>query len=558
MRTPALWLLLPGFALGQFAGLSTSHDGRVLHFSTMLRQNGTQQLNYGKIFRVTPEKGVELALERDYVPIPGVSSTSPYTPGLDYSLSSFYRLGHTFTSESGALAGFSEEANCRGPSAIRCSIMANRTTLGMRSVPGTGVITPDGQYALTLTLGPLGRSIVRYYRGGVVAREFVTPFSATPGFPAFQIADDGSFSYQGPHSTFLITAQGREAEMLGLTQVRFLGRTAYLLDENGDLDVLDLASGMRRRIRSNMGTCLMRIGLSGTIYQACDGLGRVSLRGGSFETLTKDQIVDFIVSSNEAVAWYLSAAGEIRSIDLASGVTRRYVGPTPTLLEALPAISAHNLTKLPAVTLAPTTAATPPLPYELAGVRVLVNGEPAPIAAVGPDGVVFQAPHAPAGFVPLRVEVAGASEFTKPFSTTASVLLHDPRFVRDSRGQMALAVHGDWNGLVTNVRPAQGGEVLHFYLTGWSGVPGAPPLGHPAPQDRAIPSDGSIACSLNQSNERPGSVEVLFLGLAPGTVGYSQLSVRLPARVAPGVAQLTCRLEKAAWSGGDSVVFPVQ
>ena len=126
MRTPWLLLAFTGIAAGQFAGFSTSADGSVLHFSTMLRQSGTQQLNYGKIFRVTPEKGVELVLEhRDYV-------LTPPIPGSATSTSNYYRYGGTVTSANGTLTGYGEFRDCRGGSFGVC---AGHAKMGRRVRP---------------------------------------------------------------------------------------------------------------------------------------------------------------------------------------------------------------------------------------------------------------------------------------------------------------------------------------------------------------------------------------------------------------------------------------
>ena len=559
MRTAGLLLASVACAQVPFTGLSTSADGSVLHFSTMLRQAGTSQLNYGKIFRVTPEKGVELVLERDFVPIPPGS-------GVITTTSNYYQFGDTFTGDDGSLLGYTEIRDCVGPSSGACVANRQRTVrAGLEFLGATAKFSSNREYALAARAGGLGTNTFALYRAG----QFVRNTPAIHGLGSYDVGDDGSFAYDAASDgdfTTIITSQGKQIVEPGKPLLQFLGSSVYLLQPTGALEAIDLASGRRRQVRDGLESCPIRLGLSGTLYQACQGLRRVSLRGGQPEPLTPDQMVDFVVSRNESIVWYLSAAGEVKSLDLITGATRTYIRRTPILTPLLTPISRGDLTQLQGSALAPAHTAGAPLPLELEGVRVRVNGELAPIASVRPDGVVFQLPPSVSNPVTIGVEVTGTSEFAVPFETISlGVNLHYPRLVLSPGGELtqgfgrtplALIAHGDWSGLVTNARPAQAGQVIHLYLTGLSLVPGTPPLGHAAPLDRAVPFDGAVECSLSQATPEIKPVETLFLGLAPGTVGYSHLSVRVPGRVS-GLAQLNCSLRKLGWQGSITALFPV-
>jgi len=43
------------------------------------------------------------------------------------------------------------------------------------------------------------------------------------------------------------------------------------------------------------------------------------------------------------------------------------------------------------------------------------------------------------------------------------------------------------------------------------------------------------------------TVEVLYAGLAPGTIGYYQVSLRLPEVLVSSVTVVTCALEVSGW-----------
>jgi uncharacterized protein (TIGR03437 family) len=87
------------------------------------------------------------------------------------------------------------------------------------------------------------------------------------------------------------------------------------------------------------------------------------------------------------------------------------------------------------------------------------------------------------------------------------------------------AIHQDWSSYVTPDRPASPGEVLHLYGTGFSPVQPAVATGMPASASPLAVVPATPMCTSDPG----GPTTVVYLGLAPGLVGYYQMDGQLPA-----------------------------
>lgn len=193
-----------------------------------------------------------------------------------------------------------------------------------------------------------------------------------------------------------------------------------------------------------------------------------------------------------------------------------------------------------------------PLPLELAGVRVRVDGVEAPILAVAGFGLYQQVnfqnpietddraklPPEPAVYVAYRIEVSSTETTLK----TAAYRNPGPAVFMDANG-FALAQHASDYSLVTEENPARPGEYVILYATGvvsYSRVINAPALGMPAPFD---PLGWTQPATSAQSELRPyiymgyrdpviGStsrfVPQAFVGLMPGGTGVFQINFQVP------------------------------
>jgi uncharacterized protein (TIGR03437 family) len=129
----------------------------------------------------------------------------------------------------------------------------------------------------------------------------------------------------------------------------------------------------------------------------------------------------------------------------------------------LATIFGADLTSVSGTVIAPAF----PLPFELAGVSVLVNGRSAPIYSIafnnGEDQISFQAPYATStGPDAVVVEVFDQGEQTAKIITDS--FTEDPGIFAYN-GNFALAVHPSDGALVGASDPALPGEVLVLYAT---------------------------------------------------------------------------------------------
>jgi hypothetical protein len=206
-----------------------------------------------------------------------------------------------------------------------------------------------------------------------------------------------------------------------------------------------------------------------------------------------------------------------------------------------------------------------PLPTELAGVSVWVNGTPAPILAVanvaGQQQINFQMPltypygthlgtcpcpgilvHGPHGYG--FVLNWGAGQW-------GDSLLHSAAIFGAFPGGTPAIVHGADYSLITGSSPAHVGEVIVIYATGLGGGIPAVPVGNAAPLSPL--SQGYTPIVLIGGV----AAHVEFSGLAPGLAGVNQLNVVVP-QVPPG--QQTVAIQYVANAGGLGLpaTIPVQ
>ena len=173
-------------------------------------------------------------------------------------------------------------------------------------------------------------------------------------------------------------------------------------------------------------------------------------------------------------------------------------------------------------------ASTIPLPLELAGVQVLVNGLPAGIFSVydnnGQDQISFQ--------VPWETDTGpGAAQITILNSGDTVGTAQVDSYTEDpgvfvSNGY-AVAVLPDYS-LIAPSNPAYPGDTIILYTTGLG------PVSPPVADGEAGPSSLSITQDPFQVVVNGEPCQVSFSGLAPGFVGVYQLNVVLPDDLPPG------------------------
>lgn len=179
-----------------------------------------------------------------------------------------------------------------------------------------------------------------------------------------------------------------------------------------------------------------------------------------------------------------------------------------------------------------------PLPRMLAGVRVSLSTQDAPMLAVADLGA-FQ-------IVSFQVPWEGAGPFSISQGSNSAALPGQSapwgQFFIDPSGDVYAQHVSDYRA-VTSADPARPGEWIVLLGTNFGDVFSHPPTGAPAAAqplssvDPGSPIGWSYTVNLLQSGQLV-SLESNYIGLAPGRVGVYQINARMPKDLAPGTVSL--------------------
>lgn len=170
-----------------------------------------------------------------------------------------------------------------------------------------------------------------------------------------------------------------------------------------------------------------------------------------------------------------------------------------------------------------------PIPTELNGVQVLVNGLAAPVVLTGATQIVALIPYEVSGarFATFQVMVngSGSNKVTVYVDNTAPGI-----YTLSENGIGAGAIlHADYT-LVTDSSPSVPGETVLLYMNGLGTVTPAVGDGAAAPGNQLSISDenGGILVYLDDGVHALAQANVSFNGLAPGFAGLYQVNFTLP------------------------------
>ncbi|MBI3281836.1 MAG: PQQ-dependent sugar dehydrogenase [Acidobacteria bacterium] len=197
-----------------------------------------------------------------------------------------------------------------------------------------------------------------------------------------------------------------------------------------------------------------------------------------------------------------------------------------------------------------TTAATFPLPLELQGTSLTINGVPAPLYAVaragGQEQINFQAPYEISGSRTATLVVTSQGQASLPV-TVAVEDEHPGLFVLPGGGAAALDSAGR---VISRDNPARRGQPVSIFATGLGRAANEPATGQPAPS--SPPAAGNVTPQVTIG---AAAAPVGFSGLAPGFAGLYQINVTVPLTAATGDVDLVVALGSAA---APPVKLPVQ
>jgi uncharacterized protein (TIGR03437 family) len=172
------------------------------------------------------------------------------------------------------------------------------------------------------------------------------------------------------------------------------------------------------------------------------------------------------------------------------------------------------------------SAVSQPLPTEIAGTSVRINGLPAALLYVSDLQINFVVPQSVTGTTALVVVESSDGEST---AFEATLRPYDPAIFFDSGTNLG-AVLRSGSGQKTNVVPALPGSFVEIFATGLG------PL--ISPRRGVLVTDKPVTATLNGQ-----AMEVSYSGIAPGFVGLYQINAKVPDGLAPGTYSLLVQQE---------------
>jgi uncharacterized protein (TIGR03437 family) len=170
----------------------------------------------------------------------------------------------------------------------------------------------------------------------------------------------------------------------------------------------------------------------------------------------------------------------------------------------------------------PTLATSMPLPTQLGGVQVTVNGVASPLMGVWPGQINFQVPDGTAvGTAQVAISVPGQQVVTATVPVVASAPGIFVTDFFDTNRPGAVLTSGN-QVTSTTVRAARN-EVIQIFATGAGPLTQTVADGSPAP---VSPLAETVANPRVFIGDEEAAVE--FSGLAPGYVGLWQINARVP------------------------------
>jgi uncharacterized protein (TIGR03437 family) len=159
------------------------------------------------------------------------------------------------------------------------------------------------------------------------------------------------------------------------------------------------------------------------------------------------------------------------------------------------------------------------LPATFGDVRVVFDGEPAPLFGIGPFQITAQVPYSVAGKSEVSVQL-----FYKeiPSNTiTLKVVPAAPRIVAALGSNEAIVLNEDGSRNSAG-NPARAGSIIALFATGYGQTSPPGVTGEPAQQPYAMPL---LTASLTIGD---APADLFYEAEAPGLVGLLQVNARVP------------------------------
>jgi uncharacterized protein (TIGR03437 family) len=200
--------------------------------------------------------------------------------------------------------------------------------------------------------------------------------------------------------------------------------------------------------------------------------------------------------------------------------------PVPTTLAPREIVTIHGTFLCVA-----TASASPPLPNQLGGCAVSLNGSPLALYSVAPDQITAILPQAPEdGISDLKVvrytdvsatQIAAQNDFYPTLAPVAIAFLE-----RDDNGTTLLAAQYTDGSFAGSEHPLAPGDIVTLYLTGVGTTVQTFP-------DGVAPNATSQATAQIEITVEGLSAQILYAGLQPQYPGFDQIVLQLPQYALP-------------------------
>jgi uncharacterized protein (TIGR03437 family) len=277
---------------------------------------------------------------------------------------------------------------------------------------------------------------------------------------------------------------------------------------------------------------------TGLIWVA-DPVSSLAIHFPAFNQLTPDggAPIGALVDNAGPLAVLEDAGGNLYLADAAHRVTIFYAGLGP--INAANFLYPNNLA--PGMITAvftqgnfnqfggqPARATTLPLPTQLNGDEVLLNGAPVPLFYADPNQINFQVPMEAGQTGTADLQVVEVATGRVLGDTTVGMTAALPGFFTQAgNGSGAAAALNQDNTVNSQANPAMQGSVIQLFGTGQGFIAGGPPDGSASSGQLQTPD---LPALIMGTNFVPAA-NILYSGLAPGEVGVWQVNVLIPDSV---------------------------
>jgi uncharacterized protein (TIGR03437 family) len=516
------WALVPAFA--QFGSLATNHDGSRVYFVSNLRQTGTNQPPWGKVF-VADAAGIwPLAIRnRD------VNWVSPS----GYITNPFNLTAVAIAHDESRLALLGgPDCNYGSP----CSLIDlsqtdiyDSTGQDTLTIPGRRAnISPNGRWALMSEKTPVG--ILATSTIDLTTGQSSTFDWWKNRWSPLAIADEGTTALVDANNLYLIRPDGSSSTIpANAVAGAFDSRASTLVwaDSRTGLQVPNTSTLTQRVLFASGDSYPPEISDDGqrvlfVSSASTEGSPQVFVVGADGSGLRQISheaagIQSAALSGDGSIAWVLSGDGSVLRLRIDSAGREQIIGPSVdiplpfrTILDAAPG--------------EPVLVTGKRLAPQGGSVQARRGSVSLPLLSADERSVTFQVPWEAA------LDPAYDVEFTIPGRQDPAWIPVVRLNIVSAAPQFVLpAIHEGFTSVITMASPARPGEVITLYAIGLGAVAPAVATGQAAPLSPVSYLVDGLVCSAPAITGQFIPMDVLFTGLAPATIGYYQVNLRLPA-----------------------------